>query len=190
MKNWRNVWASVAIVAALQTAVLGWMVVERITLLKNGQEVVLPIVPVDPRSLFRGDYVILSYQATRVPGGLIEGRLAMGEPVYITLKKEADGNYAPIAASRSHPGTAGPDEVILLGRVQHDARNNRLGTGDIFVRYGIESYFVPEGKGLELEKLAQDQKLSVVVAVDRHGNSAIKGLIVNGQRAYEEPLIW
>lgn len=48
-------------VAGLQTAAIGHMVSDRVQLLRSGREIVLPIVPVDPRSLFRGDYVILSY---------------------------------------------------------------------------------------------------------------------------------
>ena len=38
------------------------MVYQRAEILRNGQEVRLEIVPVDPRDLFRGDYVILDYQ--------------------------------------------------------------------------------------------------------------------------------
>ncbi len=185
---WGKVWPAIAAVSVLQTAVLGWMVVERITLLKQGQEVVLPIVPVDPRSLFRGDYVRLSYQVTRVPGHLLEGAIAKGKPVYVTVERQPDGAYAPVAVSRSHPGVAAPDRIVLRGRIQHDARSNRLGSGDLFVRYGIESYFVPEGKGLELEKMAGEQKLAAVIAVDRDGNSAIKGLKIDGTLVYEEPL--
>ena len=57
--------------AALQTAAIGWIVWDRISLLKNGREIVLPIIPVDPRSLFRGDYVILDYPVTAVAASLM-----------------------------------------------------------------------------------------------------------------------
>ena len=67
-------------VASLQTAALGSMVWDRIQLLKNGREIVLPIVPVDPRSLFRGDYVILSYDAQRVPVSVITPELDAKRP--------------------------------------------------------------------------------------------------------------
>ncbi len=183
-----KVWPAIAVVAVLQTAVLGWIVAERITLLKTGREVTLPIVPVDPRSLFRGDYVRLSYEVTRVPGHLLEGKTARGAPIYVTVQRQADGSYTPVAASQSHAGVAAPDQIVLRGRVQHDGRNNNSGTGDLFLSYGIESYFVPEGKGLELEKMAVERKLAAVIAVNRDGNSAIKGLMVDGTLVYEEPL--
>jgi len=56
------------------------------------------------------------------------------------------------------------------------------------VRYGIESYFVPEGQGRKLEALAREKKLATLLAVDARGNAAIKGLIVDGVLQYEEPL--
>jgi uncharacterized membrane-anchored protein len=56
------------------------------------------------------------------------------------------------------------------------------------VRYGIESYFVPEGQGKKLEALAREKKLATLLAVDTRGNAAIKGLIIDGVLQYEEPL--
>ena len=56
------------------------------------------------------------------------------------------------------------------------------------VRYGIESYFVPEGQGRRLEELAREKKLAARIAVDGRGNAAIKGLVIDGVLQYEEPL--
>ena len=56
------------------------------------------------------------------------------------------------------------------------------------MRYGIESYFVPEGQGKRLEDLAREKKLAALIAVDARGNAAIKGLIIDGVLQYEEPL--
>ena len=184
----KKVWLAAAAVAVVQTAALGWMVFERVQLLQNGREIVLPIMPVDPRSLFRGDYVNLSYGVTRIPGDLIPGEVKRGERLYVTIEKKADETYVPVAVSRDHPGGVGPDQLVLRGRAQNFRRTGRFGTGDIFVHYGIESYFVSEGRGLELEAMARDGKLAAVIAVDRDGKAAIKGLKIDGQLVYEEPL--
>ena len=37
------------------------MVFQRAAILRDGKEVRLEVVPVDPRDLFRGDYVVLGY---------------------------------------------------------------------------------------------------------------------------------
>ena len=78
--------------ASLQTAAIGWIVWDRIALLKNGREIVLPIVPVDPRSLFRGDYVILSYPVSSVPAALMTPGIEASRPtsVYVALTKKGD----------------------------------------------------------------------------------------------------
>lgn len=56
------------------------------------------------------------------------------------------------------------------------------------VRYGIESYFVPEGQGKRLEDLAREKRMAALIAVDSSGEAAIKGIIIDGKLQYEEPL--
>jgi uncharacterized membrane-anchored protein len=46
---------SLAILALAHTGVLAAMVIDRVRLLSSGREITLPIVPVDPRDLFRGE---------------------------------------------------------------------------------------------------------------------------------------
>lgn len=186
--RWRGIWLAVAAVAGLQTAALAWMVGTRVVLLESGREVILPVVPVDPRSLFRGDYVRLGYDISRVPGRLLEGAVRRGEPLFVTIERSAQGSYAPVKVSRAFPGEPGGDRVVLRGRAER-GRAAASGLQDLFVRYGIESYFVPEGEGLRLEELARGKKLAAVVAVDRSGNAAIKGLLIDGRLAVVEPLI-
>lgn len=188
------------VVAGLQTTALGSMVWDRIQLLKNGREIVLPIVPVDPRSLFRGDYVILSYDAQRVPVSVITPELDAKRPreFYVRLAKTGE-TWVPVATSeQSSPATA--DQISVKARTRSGYWPNRIvrpaGSAAnpqtepvLQVRYGIESYFVPEGTGLGLEKIARDKKLSAVIAVDAKGNAAIKGLMIDGKLQYEEPLL-
>ena len=66
MKNWALKFTTgVILVAFLQTAALAWIVYDRVSLLEDGREVVLKNVPVDPRDLFRGEYVILNYEKAK-----------------------------------------------------------------------------------------------------------------------------
>jgi uncharacterized membrane-anchored protein len=181
----RRLWLAVGAVALMQSAVLGSMVWDRVQLLKHGREIVLPIIPVDPRSLFRGDYVRLNYGLSRVPGRLIEGSPPRGTAVYVAIARGADDVWTPVKAARKYDAAGGPEAIVLKGRLVHGGGSDDR---DAFVRYGIESYFVPEGKGLQLEALARDKKLAAVVAVDGGGHAAIKGLMIDGKLAYEEPL--
>lgn len=177
-------------VAMLQTAVLAYIVFDRVRLIKTGREIVLPIVPVDPRDFFRGDYVRLGYDISRVPSSMLEGPLpGRNDPFYVVLQKDAAGAWKPVKLTARRTEDSTDDRVVLKGRSQFGRLvidPTRQTTQA--VRYGIESYFVPQGQGLDLEKLATEKKLAARIAVDRRGNAAIKGLVVDGVPRYEEPL--
>jgi uncharacterized membrane-anchored protein len=88
----------------------------------------------------------------------------------------------------SPPASTAADQVVLKGRVQYASHATAQAPGQASVRYGIESFFVPEGTGRELEKLVGEKKLAALIAVDEQGNAAIKGLVSEGKRVYEESL--
>ena len=188
----RNLWLAVAAVAVGQAVVLGWMIWDRTSLLSNGREVVLEVIPVDPRSLFRGDYVILGYDISRfkLPPGATPPK--KNAPFYITLQKSQGDNWQVVGGANDPPAEAKPDEVVVKGRVEYVSRPSPEQTQEpvvVGLQYGIESFFVPEGTGRELEKMVGEKKISALIAVDGSGNAAIKGLMSEGKRIYEEPLL-
>lgn len=178
-------WLAVAFVALLQTVALAHMVYGRVTLLRDGREIVADVIPVDPRDLFRGDYVILGYafgaNQVVVPDGTRQG-----DRLFVTLKPSAPGQWDVVSASPTRAQPADPSFVVLKGIVNYVnmAANEPLKAS---INYGIESYFVPEGTGLELEKQVREKKISAVLAVDQSGEVAIKALVVDGQRLAEQP---
>jgi uncharacterized membrane-anchored protein len=185
----RKLLISIAIVALAQTAVLAYMVTDRVRLLSSGREITLPIIPVDPRDLFRGEYVRLGYDIARVPASLLEGPTPRAnEPFYVVIEKQADGAWKPVKVSRAFPKESSPDRVVLKGRAAFSASPWGAPNTVQQVRYGIESYFVPEGQGKRLEDLAREKRMAALIAVDSGGNAAIKGIIIDGKLQYEEPL--
>jgi len=176
---------ALVIVALAQTSVLAYMVLDRVRLIKTGREITLPIVPVDPRDPFKGEYVRLGYDAQRVPARLLEGPPPRAnQPFYVTLEKKGDA-WTPVKLTRAFPKETEPNRIVLKGRSSARWPN---WSSDPLVRYGIESYYVPQGQGRRLEDLARNKKMATLVAVDRGGNAAIKGLIIDGVLQYEEPL--
>jgi uncharacterized membrane-anchored protein len=181
---------ALAIVALAQTAVLASMVFDRTRLLKTGREITLPIVPVDPRDLFRGEYVRLGYDAGNVPVRVLEGPPPRrNDPFYVVLEKKEGDAWSPVKVSRAMPQEAPPDRIVLKARAMWAWPKTYHANATIRVRYGIESYFVPQGEGPRLEQLAREKKLAALVAVDGGGNAAIKGLVIDGQVAYVEPVL-
>ena len=55
------------VVALAQVGFLGWLIAGRAAILRDGQEIVLKVEPVDPRDLLRGDYVRLGYEISSIP---------------------------------------------------------------------------------------------------------------------------
>ena len=185
----RNLLLALAIVALAHTGVLAAMVVDRVHLLTSGREITLPIVPVDPRDLFRGEYVRLGYDIGRVPVRLLEGpRPRPNAPFFVVLEKNAQGVWTPLKISRAKPGEASPDRIVLKARSAFRWPPGTSPNADLGARYGIESYFVPEGQGKRLEDLAREKRMAVLIVVDGRGNAAIKGLLIDGALQYEEPL--
>ena len=150
--------------------IVGFIAVKEVTL-QTGEEVLLKIRPVDPRDLFRGDYVVLRYEIGTLDLGIIATDYTdfeSGDKIYVALNI-VDGYGIPSKIYRSSP----EEDMFLKGTVK-DTRNNRLS-----VEYGIESYFVPEGEGRVIER--QRGNLDVSVSIDKFGNAVIKRLLIDGQ---------
>lgn len=176
-----NKWLAMLVVAGVQSAVLGYIVVERALVIRDGREIILDVRPVDPRSVFRGDYVILDYGDVTLLGSSVAGDLPKNkQALFVKLRKGGEG-WQPVTATAIYPSDVDGDEVVLKGMLS--SRHSRQ------VRYGIESYFVPEGEGKQLERLIGKGQLRVIVAVGAGGQAAIKGLEVEGKSVYIEPLL-
>ncbi len=187
-RRWVPFGVAVVIAFLLQAGLVGWLVTDRALLLKNGHEIRLAVVPVDPRDLLRGDYIVLSYDISRLDSGQLDGDDAFerGEAIYVTLT-QADATWKATAIAHAPPAGA----TWIRGAVS----DVRTGGKDCApcktygVDYNIEQFFVPEGTGRDLEKLRNGQQLSVDVALGADGRAALKRLLVDGTPRYEEPLL-
>lgn len=177
---------SLLAVAAVQAALIAGMVWERATILRSPTVVEFDTQPVDPRSLFRGDYVTLSYPAGQfqMPTMNKQSVLTNARWLYVTLARNEAGEWRPVAADVKRPASVKDGELVL--RALADPAGSFSST--LRLKYGIETYFVPEGTGRAIEDAARDRKVRVRVAVGSDGKAAIKGLIVDGE-VIEEPVL-
>jgi uncharacterized membrane-anchored protein len=170
-------------------------VVQRAGILRNGQEARLEVVPVDPRDLFRGDYVVLDYRiGTVIVPKEVTTSFTRGQQVFVTLRPDGSNKSKAVAISTERPGVSGTDIVIsgvvstpsTCSLIETGTRDCKLGTRVVGVRYGLESYFVPQGEGTKIE-LTPKALLEVVAAVAPSGQAAIKRLLIDGKPVYDEP---
>jgi len=176
--------AGLAIAVALQTAALFAIVGMKQWTLNTGTPVLLETRPVDPRSLFRGDYVVLRYAISTPDAGLpgMPLEVRKGDTVFVTLRQ--DGPFWTAASVHAERPEAAPGTVVIKGEARHAAGRSAL----LDVQYGVEEYFVPEGEGRAIEQPRQDGQVSILVAVDRFGKAGLKAVLIDGVVRYEEKL--
>jgi uncharacterized membrane-anchored protein len=145
--------------------------------LSQGENIVLKVEPVDPRDMFRGDYVTLSYEISRMDLEQIplDSNYSTGDTIYATLSKK-EKYWSIDSVSHTKP-LVKSGEVGMKGTVTSAYGNM------VTVEWGIESYFVPEGKGKIIEGQINSGNVSAIVAVDSAGSSVLKELRIN-----DEPL--
>lgn len=171
----------------LQTALLAWMIVDRGMLLASGTEVRLSVVPVDPRDLLRGDYVVLSYEISRLNEADLNGDSGFddGDSIFVVLESHGDF-WKALAIFREEP-SSGPFIRGVVNWINSSGPScDTTGCRILDVDYGLGKFFVPEGEGRQLENLRNDQRMSVDVSLGQHGRSAIKRLLVDNKVRYEE----
>lgn len=171
------------VVIAFQVLVLVFMAGKREYIAATGTVVYLRTAPIDPRDLFRGDYVRLRYDASSVPLARVSGditeslkKYASGATVYAPLAI-GEGNLAEVTGLTTAKPASGP---FLKGRLAQPWQFGIAAPDTVAVEYGIEAYYVQEGKGLEIEKLqgARDSvqtPLEMEIAVGGDGTAMIRG---------------
>lgn len=171
MNNKYLIW----IVVLLWIFVLVLIIFNRNAIIIHDKTIILKTEPVDPRDPFRGDYLNLQYDISRIRDPLTEDQkkeILHTRQIYAILKK-TDFYYVLDHFSSTKPNQ---NETFIRGNVWGELDNL------IQVQYNIESYFVPEGKGIELQKhLGKD--MFVEVYIDPRGVATIKTL-----RIGEEPV--
>ncbi|HZG59238.1 MAG TPA: GDYXXLXY domain-containing protein [Anoxybacillus sp.] len=134
---------SLLAVVVIQTIFIGYVVFDKEQHLQHGDVVKLQLVPVDPRSLLQGDYVRLRYEISDI------GKWGGQGNVQVILRKDEEGVYRfagiySINGKREEKYVRQEGDVLLNGKMK----------GDIII-YGIESYFVPEGTGMDVQERAR-----------------------------------
>lgn len=166
-------WLRWGLVALIQLGLIALPLMDRLQVQTEGREVTLELIPVDPRDLLRGEYVILNLAATTlsrdVPGADTKWR--NGQEIFVSLETGSDGFARPVkvSATRKEAG-----ELALRGTVQPNWND------DLRVRYGLDAFFLPEGAGKVIERLPRE-RVKLVIALHEDGRSMPLRLLVDGK---------
>jgi uncharacterized membrane-anchored protein/uncharacterized membrane protein len=143
----------IAVVVVLQLAMLGAQIGRSEKLLAEGQSIKLELAPIDPRSLLQGDYVRLRFDISEPPTQW-EHEHDYRAKISVVLTPDSNGVYRLKSVRKPGEGLQ-QGEVAINGRYEHSG-----------IIYGLESYFVPEGTGLEVERTAKFAEVKVAASGD------------------------
>lgn len=159
---------------ALQFLILVGMYAGAQMPLWTGDEIRLKTIPVDPRSLFRGNYARLEYDISRLSASRFPGdkKLRQGEVVYVLLEPGEGGIHQLSGASLEKP----EEGIFLRGRISsgwwRDSQSSYR------VKYGIEAFFAPKEKALGLESDLRNGGVAVVM-VSGGGRVRLKDVVAD-----------
>lgn len=176
------------VVFLVQFLILISMTIQPIMTSVLGTEILIKTQPFDPRDVFRGDYVQLSYEINDIPLDLLDEEILklrkgkeeysafqdlVGKDLYIILKKE-DKFYSVDKVTLEKP----KEGVFLEGKYSYpiwDETKQGNVTG-IRVEYTLDKYFVPENTGKDLEEAARKGEVVAKVKIYK-GYSLLKEIV-------------
>ena len=107
----------VLLVSLLWLAGIGVLWAEQHVLSTQGKEIMLKVVPVDPRDTLRGDYVTLRYEISSIPSNDPRIHFSMGHDAvagtYVVLSQK-NGEWEIKRVTKKRPGNS--DEIFLKAK--------------------------------------------------------------------------
>jgi uncharacterized membrane-anchored protein len=161
----KTLYGLVAIIV-LQLSVLVMEYGNAVFPLISGKEIKIKVVPIDPRSLFRGNYARLNYDISRVKLNDNTVEFRKNEIVYVSLIQNNNDLYEQQSVSLVKPDSG----IFIRGRAQETR------TGMLQVRFGIEAFFAPKEKALDLESKLRSGGIAIIM-IANNGKAAIKDII-------------
>ncbi len=171
------------IAITIQIMIILFIIIFKYSILSGGTEVILKIRPVDPRDFLRGDYVTFQYDISSLPYYLALSPINNQDTVYVELYNMRS-SWSATKIHKNHPKDG---KIYIKAKVisgGNDRNNSNLNPryrdySQIELIYGIEQYFIPEGKGKNFSFNNKDSFAKVMI--DDQGNAVLKQIYVDDQ---------
>lgn len=153
---------SLTIAIGIQFIIMIAVLIPPVLVKATGTRVYLETRRVDPRALFRGDYVILDYPiADQIPPALLDQARENNDLIYVTVTTARPAIF--VSAGMQKPSLE-EGQACLSARAEWGSA--------VFPQ--ISQFFVPEGEGKELEKNLNS--MVAEVATTKKCNAVTMGL--------------
>ena len=136
-------WLPLLVVITLQVVFIAYVTFDKERHIRHGEQIKLQLEPIDPRSLIQGDYVRLQYDISTIEGVDEWGK------VQVILRKDDTGVHRfvgiySVNGKKGNPHLYRESDVLVNGNIYGNT-----------IIYGIETYFVPEKTGLNIQQRAR-----------------------------------
>jgi uncharacterized membrane-anchored protein len=133
--------STLIVTSVLVLGCLNWLIIAKERVLQSGRTVLCELVPVDPRSLIQGDYMVLRYaiaedSAPHILENTYDGLLVLRLDENNVAKFQRVDDGSPLGANEAR---------ILFRRRQNSFRRGTI-------RIGAESYFFEEGRANDFSR--------------------------------------
>jgi hypothetical protein len=178
-------------VAALCVAALIALVVSEGIARESGQEALLPMEAVDPRSILQGHYVdlrLIQRLEPDVPCPQVEGGAE-----WLAFTRESNGVLTFDGGARSRDGAQQMGSVPVKGTFTCSEPvvgfEGAPGTpGWVQVDLGVDRFHINQADALRIEEVLSQQRPGeevralAIISIARDGQARLKGLMVDGER--------
>lgn len=127
----------------------------------TGKELVIATMPLDPFDPFRGQYMNINYEISRMTASGFE----VGDTVYVSLEEDNESIWRPVEVLREKPLQGD----FIRGKVKG------VYGGTLSIRYGIEQFFFEKNAKVPTQNITAD------IRVVGSGRAKLVGLLQNGE---------
>jgi uncharacterized membrane-anchored protein len=161
----------------IQLYVPASMIFQKENVLTSGTAFKFRTAPIDPNDPFRGKYIALNFSQNFI---IMPKELdwQSGDPVYVTLTRDAEG-YARIASvSKDKPVD---EEDYMAASVQYIARDSQ---STVYIQYPFDRFYMEETKAPLAEQAYNEAALdsaqvTYALVYVKKGEAVIQDVIIN-----------
>ncbi len=179
--NTNKLWLPAFILMVLaQLYVPASMIFNQEDIIKTGTEFKFKAAPIDPLDPFRGKYITLRYDETRVEVPE-EEEWTNGETVYVSLETDSAG-FAKIKSVHKSKPTDG--QAFLTAEVGYVSSSLPVGTQTLNINYPFDRYYMEESKAYAAEEAYREAQIDTaqvayaLVSI-KGGESVLKDVFID-----------
>lgn len=163
------------LVALGQLYVPAKMIMDREEILQKGKSFYFKATPVDPTDPFRGKYITLNFEASRVKT-TDQHDWVNGEPVYLLLATDAEG----FARVQDVASTQPTDTTDFLAAVVDYTTSDALVVELPFDRFYMEESKAPEAERTYNRTMLDTAKVTYALVKVKSGQAVLADVLIDG----------